>query len=196
MDTVELAIKWREKWKNKQGEIVGVDFSGNPSITDVTPFMPALRRAKDAGFKLSLHISEIPGNFDTDELLSLHPDRIGHGTFLHPQNGGKQNSVDFIVNNHIPIELCLTSNIKSGTVDRYENHHFGFWYRKHLLILCTDDKGVFSTTLSSEYERAAKSFNLSREDLQKLCLDSIDVVFDDAVKEHLRTLLHVTIGTS
>ena len=59
MDTVELAIKWREKWKNKQGEIVGVDFSGNPSITDVTPFMPALRRAKDAGFKLSLHISEV-----------------------------------------------------------------------------------------------------------------------------------------
>ena len=47
--------------------------------------------------------AQIPGNADTEDLLSLNPDRIGHGTFLHPENGGKQNSIDFIIRNKIPI---------------------------------------------------------------------------------------------
>ena len=47
--------------------------------------------------------AQIPGNTDTEELLSLNPDRIGHGTFLHPENGGKQSSIDFIIHNKIPI---------------------------------------------------------------------------------------------
>ena len=42
-----------------QGHVLGVDFSGNPYITAVEPFLPALKRAKEFGLKLSLHISEV-----------------------------------------------------------------------------------------------------------------------------------------
>ena len=61
--TVELATKWRDAMQRGgascQGRVLGVDFSGNPSITEVEPFLPALKRAQEHGLKLSLHISEV-----------------------------------------------------------------------------------------------------------------------------------------
>jgi adenosine deaminase len=53
--------------------------------------------------------------------------------------------------------------------------------------LQTDDKGVFSTTLSAEYAIAAATFDLSRQDVWDLSYASIDHIFaDDSVKQTLR----------
>jgi adenosine deaminase len=41
----------------------------------------------------------------------------------------------------------------------------------------TDDKGVFSTTLSEEYMLTADSYGLSREQLWQMALSSIDYTF-------------------
>lgn len=61
--TVQLAVKWRDAMQRGgascQGQVLGVDFSGNPYITEVEPFLPALKRAKEHGLRLSLHISEV-----------------------------------------------------------------------------------------------------------------------------------------
>ncbi|KAG7231104.1 hypothetical protein INR49_027144 [Caranx melampygus] len=98
---------------------------------------------------------------ETDLLLNLPPDRIGHGTFLHPEVGGSQNLVDKVLKNNIPLELCLTSN--------------------------TDDKGVFSTDLSQEYQLAASTFGLSHEAVWKLSQQAIDCIFaPETVKQQLR----------
>lgn len=40
---------------------------------------------------------------ETDLLLNLPPDRIGHGTFMHPEMGGSQNLVDKVVQKNIPL---------------------------------------------------------------------------------------------
>ena len=46
---------------------------------------------------------------------------------------------------------------------------------------------MFSTTLSNEYSVAADTFNLSRDQVWQLSLDSIDHLFsDDEVKRKLR----------
>lgn len=63
---------------------LGVDFSGDPNIGDGSEFVDVLRKAKQHGLKLALHMAEIRGLEDENsKLLSLPPDRIGHGTFLH-----------------------------------------------------------------------------------------------------------------
>lgn len=53
----------------------------------------------------------------------------------------------------------------------------------------TDDKGVFSTTLSEEYSIMARTFNLTEEQVWNLSFRSIDYIFEgDAVKNDLKEL--------
>ena len=65
---------------------------------------------------------------------------------------------------------------------------------KPLLILLffvqqTDDKGVFSTTLSQEYAIVAETFKLTRNQMWQLSHGSIDQIFEeDSVKQKLEGL--------
>lgn len=55
------------------------------------------------------------------------------------------------------------------------------------VTLQTDDKGVFSTNLSQEYQLAATTFGLSHEAIWKLSQQAIDWIFaPDAVKQQLK----------
>lgn len=121
-------------------------------------------------------------------LLDLLPDRIGHGTFLNSSEGGSLGQVDFVRQHQIPLELCLTSNIKSQTVPSYAQHHFGFWYSvAHPSVICTDDKGVFATCLSQEYQLAAETFNLTPSQVWDLSYESINYIFaSDNTRAELR----------
>ena len=118
---------------------------------------------------------------ESDLLLTLPPDRIGHGTFLHPEVGGSQSLVDKVLKNNIPlgetelemkwlfcglcttltvflisplVELCLTSNIKGQTVPFYSKHHFKYWYQLgHPSVICVSFIPLYtSVTLCGECE--------------------------------------------
>ncbi|XP_048732509.1 adenosine deaminase-like protein isoform X5 [Ostrea edulis] len=157
-ETVRLA----QKLGTSYGDIiVGIDLSGDPNV---------------------------PAPVETMDLLSLPPDRIGHGTCLHPEAAGRQEFVDTVLARKTPLELCLTSNLIGQTVPNLDNHQFKFWYeKKHPCIICTDDKGVFSTSLSEEYQLAATTFDLTPSDLWRLSEDSIKHAFcEEKVKEKLR----------
>lgn len=85
------------------------------------------------------------------------------------------------------VEICLTSNIQSERLSSLSDHHFGLYliflssvayalpfirqliehdcaaelYKaNHPLALCTDDSGLFSTSLSNEYRLAASTFGV------------------------------------
>ncbi|XP_047453138.1 adenosine deaminase-like protein [Mugil cephalus] len=186
METVKLA---EDFMLSSDGLVVGLDLSGDPTVGHGKYLIPALQKAKNSGLKLSLHLSEVPSQLEeSDLLLNLPPDRIGHGTFLHPEVGGSQSVVDKVLKNNIPLELCLTSNVKGQTVPSYSKHHFKYWYQLgHPSVICTDDKGVFCTDLSQEYHLAASTFSLSHKATWKLSHQAIDCIFaPEAVKEQLR----------
>ncbi|XP_037538978.1 adenosine deaminase-like protein [Nematolebias whitei] len=186
METVKLA---EEFMLSSGGLVVGIDLSGDPMVGHGKYLLPALEKAKHCGLKLSLHLSEVPSQLEeSDLLLNLPPDRIGHGTFLHPEMGGSQHLVDKVVKNRIPLEMCLTSNVKGRTVPSYSQHHFRYWYQLgHPSVICTDDKGVFCTDLSQEYQLAASTFELGHEAVWRLSQQAIDWVFaDEALKQQLK----------
>lgn len=134
-ETVKLA---EEFFLSTEGIVLGLDLSGDPTVGQAKDFMEPLLEAKKAGLKLALHLSEIPNQKkETQILLDLLPDRIGHGTFLNSGERGSLDLVDFVRQHRIPLELCLTSNVKSQTVPSYDQHHFGFWYSiAHPSVIC------------------------------------------------------------
>ncbi|XP_009319875.1 PREDICTED: adenosine deaminase-like protein [Pygoscelis adeliae] len=164
--TVKLA---EEFLLSTDGVVVGLDLSGDPTAGHGQDFIPNQEE-------------------ETKILLGLPPDRIGHGTFLNSATTGSEELVPLVRQNHIPIELCMTSNIKTQTVPSCDKHHFGYWYSMgHPAVLCTDDKGVFATDLSQEYELVAKTFNLTRSQMWDLSYESINYIFASSVlKSKLR----------
>ncbi|KAK9393830.1 adenosine deaminase-like [Crotalus adamanteus] len=196
-ETVKLA---EDFLLSTDGLVLGLDFSGNPKTGRGQDFLEPLLGAKKAGLKLTLHLSEIPKQEDESRLLlGLSPDRIGHGTFLQTSELATQDLVELVRRNRTPLELCLTSNLKAETVPSKAEHHFGFWYRLgHPVVLCTDDKGVFATELSREYQMVAETFQLSDEQTWALSSHAIDHIFASSqtktkLKEQWRALKPVLL---
>ena len=190
LDTIDLALAYMEQ-THHHARVVGIDLSGDPTAGDVPALLPVLQSAKEKGLKLAVHIAEIPQrDEETELLLSLSPDRLGHGTFIHVGAGGSEQLQDKVLAKKIPIEICLTSNVKGQTVSNYENHHLLWWYRKgHPIIICTDDKGVFSTSLSEEYHIAADIFSLTCNEIWQMASSAVDHIFEhDGLKSELRRL--------
>ena len=167
--------------KTNDALIIGLDVSGDPRSTEENDVIEGeIRKAKQNGLKVAAHIGETVGSLATAPGLLALTDRIGHGTFLAFDD----------LQSKLPFELCPTSNLISKTVASYEKHHFGELYqRKWPLCICTDDKGVFNTTLSNEYYQLAVAFNLSRDELKELSKNVIEFVFDASVKERLTKMM-------
>ncbi|XP_034485871.1 adenosine deaminase-like protein [Drosophila innubila] len=168
-ETVALSL---ELCQNDPDIVVGIDFSGNPSQGKFSDFMPALELARKHGLKLAVHCAEIDNPTEIREMLKFGMSRCGHGTFL--SSSGFAHMKD----HNIPIECCLTSNVKSGTVSTVSAHHL-----KELMeadvpkVLCTDDCGVFDTTLSDEFILANETFGLTKSQCIGLTMEAIQHSF-------------------
>ncbi|KAJ8652314.1 adenosine deaminase [Lichtheimia ornata] len=176
-EAVDLATKFRSQ------NVVGIDLCGDVSKGSFEALKPAFDKAKSLGFKVTLHFNEIMENMvEAPALLAFGPDRLGHATFL--DDASRQH----IYGNNIPVEICMTSNVVSKTVDSYETHHVkDLLKEKHPFVLCTDDKGVFFSDLSNEFVICANTFKMNKEELFESSYRAIDYIFADTkTKEHLK----------
>lgn len=178
MATVELAAQMQSHG------VVGVDLSGNPSIGQWDTWEPALQHARTLGLKITLHCGEVQNSPEILAMLAFRPERLGHVCTLNDEE------MEVLRKAGIPLELCLTSNVKTESVPGYAEHHFHKVYLLQQIptILCTDDSGVFSTTLSREYALAAAAFELDEASLFTLAEGAIEHIFDTSPA--LRAQLH------
>ncbi|CAO2823666.1 unnamed protein product [Amaranthus hypochondriacus] len=176
METVKLALEMRNSG------VVGIDLSGNPKVGEWTTFLPALRFAREQGLRVTLHCGEVPNQEEIHGMLDFLPERIGHACCLEEDAWRK------LKTSKIPVEICLTSNIRTNTISSIDVHHFADLYNtKHPLILCTDDRGVFSTSLSKEYAIAAAAFDLGKKDMFQLAKNAVEYSFaEDNVVSKLK----------
>ena len=66
------------------------------------------------------------------------------------------------------IEVCPTSNLCIGGVPSIKDHHFKRLYDSNVsLVICSDDPGIFGSSLSDEVDFVIKNFQISPEDLNK-----------------------------
>ncbi|XP_024528011.1 adenosine deaminase-like protein [Selaginella moellendorffii] len=175
IETVKLALEM------KSHGVVGIDLSGNPVTGNWKTFLPALTYARQCGLPVTLHCGEVHNPDEVEEMLAFHPDRLGHACVL------QESQWERLHNLRIPVEVCFTSNLRTGCVKSICDHHFAWLYKTHYpLVICTDDRGVFSTNLSSEYAIAATSFDLSEHDLFELAKNATRFIFaEEPLKRHL-----------
>lgn len=141
--TLELALRFQ-----RYG-VAGIGMGGDEGAASLAPVATGFERARAAGLRIHLHTGET-GNQEQAlaDLRLIRPHRIGHGLSL----AGSAQALNLLLRDGIQIDICLTSNQKTGAASASREHPvFRLLAEGVAVTLGTDDPGIFRTTLNREY---------------------------------------------
>lgn len=150
-------------------------------------YMLLADRAKEHGLFLTVHAGEVGvAQSIIDAIKYLKTDRIAHGI----KSIENLNILKRLVKKKIPLEICISSNIKSGVVSLREHPIRQLWKHGALITINTDDPTLCKTTLTKEYKILKRNFNFSYSELKQLILNALASSFlNQKEKERLNQKL-------
>lgn len=140
-------------------------------------FRQISKKAKDDGVFVTAHAGEVGGPESVrDAIEDLGAQRIGHGI-----NVVKDREImERVIKQRIPLEICLTSNVLSGTVQIIHKHPFKELYDAGAFVtLNTDDPSLCQTSLTHEYMLATEAYRLDLTDIMKIVQNGFSAAFID-----------------
>jgi adenosine deaminase/aminodeoxyfutalosine deaminase len=180
-DVFELAAKYRDR------NVVAVGIGGDEQKAPPELFREQYAYADNQGLRLTAHAGEYAGPESVWGALNLGAERIGHGLTACQD----QELVEELAIRQIPIEICLTSNLRTGCCGKISEHPVRRYFDQGLMLtLNTDDAAMFQTSLTREYELAQTEFGFTDEHLRELARNSFEASFLPAEKKvHFLNLL-------
>ena len=169
--------------KNRQNlQVVGIDLAGAEKGYPPIAHREAYEIAGRNFLHKTVHAGEAFGPESIYQAVTeLGADRIGHGKSLfNPQAISDPEIVDkelyisdlvqFIADRRITVEVCLSSNMQTDPGIRdLKDHPFRLMLENRLsCTLCTDNRTVSDTTVTDEYMKAMKFFDISDAQLKNL----------------------------
>jgi adenosine deaminase/aminodeoxyfutalosine deaminase len=155
--------------------IGGDEVKGPPEM-----FSEVFPRAADHGLHLTAHAGESAGPESIWGALNLKAERIGHG--LTAQHDPEL--VEELAQRQIPIEICLTSNLRTGVCSALAEHPVRRYFDEGLMVtINSDDPAMFGSSLVEEYELVQRQFGFSDEQLRELARNSFEASFLHAEKK-------------
>src|ERR1700752_1733417 len=170
----ELAVRYRDR------HVVGVGIGGDEVKAPPELFRSVYTYAEDNGLRLTAHAGETGPPGSIWGALNLHAERIGHGVSAAQD----ADLIEELAYRQIPVEICLTSNLKTGVCKTIAEHPAQSYFGQGIMItLNTDDPAMFGTTLSREYQLAQDTFAFTDEHLRELARNSFEASFLPAEKK-------------
>ncbi len=171
---VDLAIRYKDR------NVVGFGIGGDERKAEPELFKDIYSYARDHGLRLTAHAGETAGPGSIWGALNLRVERIGHGlTAIQDAD-----LMEELAHRQVPIEICLTSNLRTGVCRTIPDHPVRQYFDQGLMItLNTDDPALFGTTLTREYQLAQESFGFTDEHLRELARNSFEASFLPAEKK-------------
>lgn len=130
--------------------------------------------ARRAGLRLTAHAGESDGPASIWDAIGIGAERIGHGIRAVED----PTLLRHLCDHSIPLEVCITSNLATGVVQRLDDHPVRRLFDAGVPItLNTDDPGLFDTTLSKEFEIARNVFGFSDRELGEIARNAYRYAF-------------------
>lgn len=155
--------------------IVGLDLAGDEVNHSSLPYCEIFLDAKKRGMGVTIHAGEWLGATEVRTAIErLGADRIGHGVNIVADSG----VIQLVRKQNIALEICLTSNMQTGSVTRMRQHPIrDFLDMQVPVTLNTDDPTISNITLTDEYQVAVSQVGLSYRDLYRMTFTAVETAF-------------------
>lgn len=154
-----------------QNIFYSIDLYGDEFVQPIENFIPIYKRAKNEGLRLKAHIGEWGTANDVKkgvELLEL--DELQHG--ITAVNSSEV--IEFLINNHIRLNITPTSNVKLGRVQELKKHPIKELYHSGVdVTINSDDILIFDSDVSKEYLRLYEAGTLTPEELDNIRVNGL-----------------------
>ena len=159
----ELAIQNKEK-------IIGFDIAGPELTFRPNLFSDTFSNIAHSGINITIHAGEGDNVESIQDALDNGAKRIGHGVRiiedidLDNHKFGK--TAGYILDNEIPLEICITSNLHTNMYKDAENHPISTLVKLGFQVsLNTDNRLMSNTSINKEIKVAKQSGVIDPEEL-------------------------------
>ncbi|MGZ8755075.1 MAG: adenosine deaminase [Acidimicrobiia bacterium] len=152
--------------------VIGIGIGGYEAENPPEQFADVYRTARKSGFRLTAHAGEAAGPESVwGAITALEVERIGHGVRAVEDPA----LVDYLVAHRIPLEVCPTSNIRTGVVHDWETHPARRLIEAGAMVtINTDDPALFHTSLAAEYTALEQRFGLDDQTIKRISLAAVE----------------------
>ena len=178
METVKLV----EEFKGKG--VLGFDIAADEAGYPLDNHIDAFKYAVQNDINCTAHAGEAKGPESIWETIDkLKVKRIGHGVNCMKD----PKLVKFLSENNYHLEVCVSSNIKTKTFNKIEDHPISQINESSIsMSINTDGRTISDTDLTNEYKLVSKKFGWSIEEFKKCNLEAIKHAF---ISDEIKTLL-------
>jgi adenosine deaminase/aminodeoxyfutalosine deaminase len=174
LEEAERVFRKAAELKSAHPAIIGIGLGGDERRTGSEVFHAHYTEAARAGLRLTNHAGETTGPEAIWEALSIGSERIGHALSILQD----EKLVQELKTGSVPLELCPTSNVRTGVCPSYAAHPLRHLFDLGLLVtLNSDDPAFFGSDLANEYLLAHTEQKFTRDELRQLARNSIRASF-------------------
>ncbi len=168
MQVAELAAEYSGQ------SVAAFGIGGDEALGPVEWFEGVFQFAREAQLHLTVHAGETMGAESVWGAVRLGAERIGHGIRAVED----PRLLEYLRENDIPLEICISSNVATGAVAKLEDHPVRRIFDAGVpIVLASDDPAMFHTTLEREYELAASLFGFTDDELRGIAENGFRYAF-------------------
>ncbi len=155
--------------------VIGIGLGGSEQQFPNELYKDVFKLAKQEGFHVVAHAGEAAGAQSVRSALDvLKAERIGHGVRAIEDPV----LIEELKENETPLEVCVTSNLKTGVFPSLDKHPIKHFFEQGLAVnINTDDPTMFGTTIAKEFLLLYERFNFYDDDIKKLTINAVEASF-------------------
>ncbi|MDE3103822.1 MAG: adenosine deaminase [Acidobacteriota bacterium] len=154
--------------------IVGIGIGGDEARGSADLFRESYAEAKAAGLRLTAHAGETIGPESIWSAINIGAERLGHA--LSAQHD--EELIGVLAEKQIPLELNVTSNIRTGCCPSFDAHPVRQYFESGLMVtINSDDPPMFGTNLLEEYLLLHQRYEFTLQQMRELAANAVEASF-------------------
>ncbi len=154
--------------------IVGIGIGGDEARGPAEQFKDLYTEARAAGLRLTAHAGESVGPESIWSALNIGAERIGHALSARED----VELMDVLAERQVPLELNVTSNIRTGCCAEFETHPLQEYFERGLMVtINSDDPPMFGSDLLGEYVLVHERYGFTLDQMRELAANAVEASF-------------------